>query len=127
MLDLLSMCDFGSESASGHLGQKVKNQRNSDWEQASHAPAYNILDSGALRIALLFGSAAVAFTLILAPILDRGTGNLMARRSTPSGLDSMATGAVASARGYTLRRSVLQDSAAPVCIIDQNGKESGRC
>lgn len=111
----------------GTWGKRVKNQPNSDWEQASHAPAFNILDSGAIRIALLFGSAAVAFTLILAPIIDRGSGNVMARRGTPSGLDSLSTGAVASARGYTLRRSVLQDPAAPVCIIDQHGQENGRC
>ena len=108
-------------------GKKVKNQEVNGWEQASHAPAHNLLDSGAVRIALLFGSAAVAFTLILAPIIDRGTGSLFAKRGASSALDSTATGSILKPRGYTLRRSILQGGPASVCIIDEAGRQSGKC
>jgi hypothetical protein len=108
-------------------GKKVKNQENSDWEQASSAPAYNILDSGAIRVALLFGSAAVAFTLILAPIIDRGAGNIIAKRGVAQGLDATATGSILKSRGYTVRRSILQGGPSAVCIISENGAQSGKC
>ena len=108
-------------------GKKVKNNQDNDWEQASYAPAYSLLDSGAVRVALLFGSAALAFTLILAPIIDRGAGNLMSKRGAPSALDGTATGSIIRQRGYTVRRSVLHGAPSSVCIIDQNGAESGKC
>jgi hypothetical protein len=109
------------------LGQKVKNQEESDWGQARYSPDRNLLDSGAIRIALLFGSAALAFTLILAPIVDRGAGNYLSKRGNLSGLDNTATGSVLKAHGYTLRRSVLHSGPASVCIIDEDGRQSGNC
>jgi hypothetical protein len=105
----------------------VKNQQDSDWEQASHAPAHNLLDSGAIRIALLFGSAAVAFTLVLAPIIDRGAGSLYAKRGSSTKLDGTATGSILKPRGYIVRRSILQGAPASVCIIDEKGLQSGKC
>ena len=108
-------------------GKKVKNQEDNDWEQASFTPAYNLLDSGAIRIALLFGSAALAFTLILAPIIDRRTGNFASKRGISSNLDGTATGSILKTRGYTLRRSVLNSIPLSVCIIDENGSQSEKC
>ena len=105
----------------------MKNNDNTDWEQASRAPVYNLLDSGALRVALLFGSAAVAFTLILTPIIDRGAGNFAAKRQNPSALDTTATGSILNTRGYTVRRSILQGTPASVCIISEDGSQSGKC
>jgi hypothetical protein len=116
-----------ADRLSGTWGKKVKNQENSDWEQAPRASAYNILDSGAIRVALLFGSAAVAFTLILAPIIDRGAGNYVAKRGVSSGLDTTATGSILKTRGYTVRRSILQGGPSSVCIIGENGVQSGKC
>jgi hypothetical protein len=108
-------------------GKKVKNQENDVWEQASHASARNLLNSGAVRIALLFGSAAVAFTLILAPIINRGTESFTARRANPSALDGTATGSILKTRGYTVRRSILQGAPSSVCIIADNGSQSDKC
>ena len=108
-------------------GKKVKNQEIYDWEQASQTPARNLLDSGAIRIALLCGSAAVAFTMILAPIIDRGAGNFASKRGTASNLDGTATGSVLKQRGYTVRRSVLNGAPSSVCIINENGSQSGKC
>ena len=108
-------------------GKKVKNQENDGWGQAPHASARSLLDSGAIRVALLFGSAAVAFTMILTPIIGRGPADLASRRPGAVKLDATATGSILKTRGYTLRRSVLQGGPDSVCIIDQKGGESGKC
>jgi hypothetical protein len=108
-------------------GKKVKNQKESDWEQASYSRDKNLFDSGAIRIALLFGSAALAFTMILAPIVDRGAGNFVSKRGVSSGLDGTATGSILKPRGYTVRRSVLHSAPSSVCIINENGSQSGKC
>ena len=83
---------------------------------------------GALRVALLFGSAAVALALILTPVAEH-QAERMVYSSYPAGLDMMATGAIGQ-RGtgsYTVRRSVLQPSPNSVCIIRSNGMRTGDC
>ncbi|MCU0831480.1 MAG: hypothetical protein MUC58_08210 [Rhizobiaceae bacterium] len=80
--------------------------------------------SGALRVALLFGSAAVALTMILTPIANRQVAGV-------SGIDPIATGSTRSVadpvtRTYVLRRSVLQNHGE-VCIINANGMRAGSC
>ena len=42
---------------------------------------------GMLRITLLFGSAAVALALIIAPIAERQTRSYLARSGMPDGID----------------------------------------
>lgn len=78
---------------------------------------------GALRFTLLFGSAAVALALILAPIAENQTRDLV---GSP-GVDSITTGSVAQNGRYTVRRSVLQDSPNGICVIRENGSRSGNC
>jgi hypothetical protein len=93
----------------------------------------DILDrtsSGAIRVTLLFGSAAIALAMILTPI-----ANQQVARSTfgHSSLDPVATGSTRNAgdplavsRSYTIRRSVLQDQGG-LCIINANGMRTGSC
>ncbi len=88
---------------------------------------------GALRVALLFGSAAVALALVLTPMVER-QANEMAYSSYPAGaypagLDMMATGTVGqrSSGTYVVRRSVLQPSPNSVCVIRDNGMRTGDC
>jgi hypothetical protein len=92
---------------------------------------------GALRITLLFGSAAVALALILTPIAVKQTEKMM-YASHPVGVDMMSTGSIGgslgagtigqrSANSYTVRRSVLQPAPNSVCIIKQNGMRTGDC
>jgi len=81
---------------------------------------------GALRVALLFGSAAVALTLILTPMLEDRTR----RVAYPAGIDMMATGSIgqrSNPGAYTIRRSVLQPSPNAVCILRDNGMSTGDC
>jgi hypothetical protein len=83
---------------------------------------------GALRLTLLFGSAAVALALILTPIADRHISSSPPSQSAMSpGLDFMTTGTVRYRGTYTERRSVLQPSPNSVCIIRDNGMRSGDC
>jgi hypothetical protein len=99
----------------------------SEWEKfrAERGPLLQIVQSGAIRIALLFGSAAVAIALLLAPVLDRQVR--VARLGSMPGLDRMTTGSVPNGRIYTLHRSVLQDTPSSVCVIHFNGVRTGDC
>ncbi|ESX68135.1 MULTISPECIES: hypothetical protein [unclassified Mesorhizobium] len=78
---------------------------------------------GILRIALLFGSAAVALALIATPYLDSRTRSQFAR----DGLDTMSTGSIGQRDSYTLRKSVLQPLPSSVCVIRADGRSSGDC
>lgn len=80
---------------------------------------------GALRIALLFGSAAIAIALIAAPIADNKSRQLGI--AGPQSLDRIVTGSAESQRIYTIRRSVLQSDPHSICIIQANGERSGAC
>lgn len=82
---------------------------------------------GAVRVALLFGSTAVALALLATPFLERQTHSRTARASLPANLDFMSTGTVGSRNGYTIRRSVLQPSPESVCVIRADGSRAGSC
>lgn len=82
---------------------------------------------GVLRLALLFGSAAIALALIATPLLDRESRQAFARDTGPFGLDMTSTGSIGSSSSYTVRRSVLQPSPDSVCIIRADGRRSGEC
>ena len=93
----------------------------SEWEaiRGRRAPLLGVAGTGMLRIALLFGSVAVAFALILTPLAARHS-------RTNVGLDYTTTGSIGDRASYTVRRSVLQDPGA-VCIIRADGSRSGDC
>jgi hypothetical protein len=105
----------------------MHNEQNDAWDDGQETKGFNIADNGALRVALLFGSAAVAFALILTPFVDRGAGSVVAARGVAVELDQTATGSIPQSGQYTVRRSVLQSSSSAVCIIRRNGGRSGEC
>jgi hypothetical protein len=96
-----------------------------EWDaiRSRRAPLFGAAGMSMLRIVLLFGSAAVALALILAPMADRYSKTEIVGAQ---GLDFDATGSVGRPGGYTIRRSVLQAPGA-VCIIDSAGRRSGDC
>jgi hypothetical protein len=98
-----------------------------DWEFSRNERAWRLEDAGvgALRIALLFGSAAVAMALLIVPLLDRESGFFA--DGSAAGIDVMSTSSIGAGGSYTIRRSVLQDSPNSVCIIRSNGTRSGDC
>lgn len=99
--------------------------RHSDWssDDDNQESLLGIAGMGALRFALLFGSAAVALALILAPIVDSQTRSFVGA----PGVDAMTTGSVPQGGRYTIRRSVLQNSPNAICVIRENGSRNGNC
>jgi hypothetical protein len=81
---------------------------------------------GAVNMALLFGTVAIALTLILTPVLSPDK-NQMA--SSNMAYDDIKTGSIPTHDGkvkrYTIRRSILQKDPSEVCIIDENRNKSG--
>ncbi len=83
---------------------------------------------GALRVTLLFGSAAVAMALILTPLADRHISNGPSSQSAMSpGIEFTTTGSTGYRGTYTEHRSVLESSPNAVCIIRDNGMRIGDC
>lgn len=96
-----------------------------EWDaiRPRRAPLFGVAGMGMLRVALLFGSVAVALALILAPMADRYQKSQVVGIG---GLDFMATSSTGARASYTIRRSVLQKPGA-VCIIHASGRRSGDC
>lgn len=82
---------------------------------------------GVLRVTLLFGSAAVALSILGASYLDSQLGQRFASADPQAGLDMMSTGSIGRTSTYTVRRSVLQPGPDSVCIIRDNGVRTGAC
>jgi hypothetical protein len=79
--------------------------------------------TGVLNIALLFGTAAIALSLALTPMLASKTDR-KTLAFEPADYDMMTTGSIPKGdpgKRYTIRRSVLQETPGSVCIIDGNG------
>ncbi|TGQ03876.1 hypothetical protein, partial [Mesorhizobium sp. M00.F.Ca.ET.217.01.1.1] len=76
-----------------------------EWDSIRPERGFRAADAGmgVLRIALLFGSAAVALALIATPFLDSQTRSQTARDGFP-GLDMTATGSISHRSTYTVRR-----------------------
>jgi hypothetical protein len=81
---------------------------------------------GAINMALLFGTAAIALTLILTPFLTKEGES---QQASTIGYDDIKTGSIPTEDGkvkrYTIRRSVLNQNPGDVCIIDQAGNRNG--
>ena len=80
----------------------------------------------ALRVALLFGTAAAALALVIPPLADVASDDWTLLSANP-GIDFTTTASVPRTREYTVQRSVLQSSADAVCIINAAGHKSGDC
>lgn len=84
--------------------------------------------TGALNIAILFGTAAIALTLILTPMLAGRDGPArLASVTIPDAYDNISTGSIPSAakdrtesangKRYVIRRSILQENPESYCIV----------
>jgi hypothetical protein len=82
--------------------------------------------TGALNVALLFGTAVIALSLIITPMLA-GHDDQKRLAQVHEDFDMISTGSIRPAEGspkrYTVRRSVLQDTPGSVCIVQ--GYSSG--
>jgi len=85
---------------------------------------WQLVRGGALRVALLFGSVAIAFAMLAVPLLDSRVRLNTARAN----IDMTTTGSIdRGSSSYTIRRSVLQSSPSAICVILQNGTHRGDC
>lgn len=84
--------------------------------------------TGALNIALLFGTAVIALSLIVTPMLAGRNDNLRLAQ-VQDDFDQLTTGSIKpsqqGAKNYTIRRSVLQETPGSVCIVQGYGADSG--
>lgn len=99
-----------------------------DWHAMGRPRVDRVPSVSPVRVALLFGSAAIALGLMATSYLDRG--RFGPSGAEPLGLDAMTTGSIGSAAtpgSYIIRRSVLQSSRDAVCIIRSDGTRSGDC
>ncbi|MEX3011387.1 hypothetical protein [Hoeflea sp. TYP-13] len=80
----------------------------------------------AMRLALLFGMAAMALALIVPPMFDVSSDDWQLISSN-QGIDFTTTATTKRKREYTIQRSILQSSSSSVCIIQANGRRSGDC
>ncbi|KQQ38669.1 MULTISPECIES: hypothetical protein [Rhizobium/Agrobacterium group] len=84
--------------------------------------------TGALNIALLFGTAAVALALIVTPMLA-GHDDQQRLATVKQDFDMITTGSIKpvekGTKTYTIRRSVLQDTPGSVCIVQGYGANDG--
>jgi len=84
---------------------------------------------GAVRVALLFGTAVIALAAILTPIVaDRSPSARVAW--APGQFDNITTGSIPSrskTTSYTVRKSILQDNPGSLCIIRSDGRKTGDC
>ena len=92
-------------------------------------PGHQPAGFGAVRLALLFGTAAIAVAVILTPILAERTPAQVA--FLPGDYDSITTGSIpattSSKKSYTIRKSVLQETPEAICVIDRAGHTVGDC
>ena len=100
-----------------------------NWDSRPLRPsAFENAGGGVLRVALLFGSAAVALSLIAAPLIESSLHSVYAENdSDVFGVDTQSTGSIGYKGTYTIRRSVRQSSPDAICILRDNGVRSGDC
>ncbi|MCO4317798.1 hypothetical protein M8997_011445 [Phyllobacterium sp. 21LDTY02-6] len=105
-------------------------QRKSDYldDDLLQQRGYKRAAGSVLRCALLFGSAAVALALIIAPLAHR-TSDALVDVSAGQSIDQISTGSIKRAEPSisTIRRSVLQNTPTAVCILERDGTRSGDC
>lgn len=83
--------------------------------------------TGALNVALIFGVAAVALTLIVTPFVV-GNDKQAPKFAATDPYDNITTGSIQQTSGskrYIVRRSLLQQTPGAVCIINSDGSSSG--
>lgn len=96
--------------------------------------------TGMLNIALLFGTAAIALTLILTPMLTsrQSVAQRLANTAISDPYDDIKTGSIrptmepgskpetANGKRYVIRRSILQKDPSAYCVV-QGYKSDGDC
>lgn len=103
-------------------------QNDDDWERIRGARGDRMVPGvSPVRVALLFGTAAIALALFATSYLAGEGRRFYADGGRPVDVDMMSTGSISPGGTYTVRKSVLQSSPKAVCIIRQDGSSFGEC
>lgn len=76
---------------------------------------------GILNVALLFGTAAIALSLIVTPMLANRASNEPRLATVPDDIDNILTGSIQRnepGKSYTVRKSILREDGAAPCVIE---------
>jgi hypothetical protein len=86
---------------------------------------------GALRLSLLFGSAAIALTVVLAPIAEKQVARSTIAQNSIDQISTASTRKNGKTTGvntnFIIRKSVLQTDSNDICIISADGTRTGTC
>ena len=99
-------------------------------DEDAKAGFQSVAKSGFVRCILLFGSAVVALTLVIVPVLSQKANKQTAQSLFPAGVDMMSTGSIqrgTTDKSYIERKSLLQSSPESVCVIGRDGIQQGDC
>jgi hypothetical protein len=103
-------------------------QNEEDWERIRSSRGDRALPGiSPVRVALLFGTAAIALALFATSYLADSGRRFYADGGRPVEVDMMSTGSISPSRTYTIRKSVLQSSPDAECIIRSDGSTQGEC
>lgn len=88
----------------------------------------NRLSVGPIRVALLFGTMAVAMALFLPPMVSGAADERKSTYLANLGVDEITTGSIGTTgpRRYIIRRSILQDPGE-ACVLYDDGRTFGDC
>lgn len=100
-----------------------------EWELIRKDGVSRFAETGmsAVRVALLFGSAAIALALMVMPFVESQSRSPITQSADALGLDTISTGSIGYKGTYTIRKSVLQSSPDSICLIRDNGTRTGDC
>ncbi|MFK0385464.1 hypothetical protein [Rhizobium sp. RM] len=84
--------------------------------------------TGVLNVALLFGTAAIALSLILTPMLAGKSSTRVAQY--PDNIDMISTGSIRknnvdTGKTYSIRRSITQPMPEMPCVVTGYNNERG--
>ena len=77
--------------------------------------------TGALNVALLFGTAAIALSLIVTPMLANRSQSAPKYATVPDEIDDIITGSIKrndATKTYTIRKSILSDQRGNNCVVE---------
>lgn len=77
--------------------------------------------TGALNVALIFGTAVIALSLIVTPMLANRSQSSARYATKPDEIDDIITGSIKrndASKTYTIRKSILSNQSGDNCVVE---------
>lgn len=93
------------------------------WKTVDNSRGYSAKNrrTGVLNVTLLFGTAAIALSLILTPMLANKTQTTTRLAPVPDNIDNILTGSIKrteAGKTYTIRKSILNGDTDSSCLVE---------